>query len=98
MAGLWVRVGAPCHRLLAVPKGSFFLYGVRGVGKSTWARAAFPDAHVVDLLDESRHQSPLTNPGLFGLEVQGVPRGLVEASEGKSALVRGGCKGMRLDA
>jgi hypothetical protein len=36
-------------RILAPPKGSFFLYGVRGVGKSTWARETFPDAHIIGL-------------------------------------------------
>ena len=39
-------------RLTTPPGQSFFLFGVRGVGKSTWARAMFPDAAYVDLLDE----------------------------------------------
>jgi hypothetical protein len=29
-------------RLTSPPKGSFFLFGARGVGKSTWARERFP--------------------------------------------------------
>lgn len=62
------------RRLMAPPKGSFFLFGVRGVGKSTWTRAAFPDAHVVDLLDESRYQTLLANPGLLALELRTLPR------------------------
>ena len=57
-------------RILTPPKGSFFLYGVRGVGKSTWARETFPDAHIIDLLDESRHQALLANPALLGLELR----------------------------
>ena len=41
-------------RLLQPPStSSFFLFGPRGTGKSTWVRAAFPDAVVVDLLDEA---------------------------------------------
>ena len=56
------------QRLMAAPKGSFFLFGVRGIGKSTWTRAAFPDAHVIDLLDESRYQALTANPGLLALE------------------------------
>ena len=36
------------RRILTPPKGSFFLYGVRGVGKSTWARQTFAHAHIVD--------------------------------------------------
>src|SRR3990167_5798213 len=55
------------------PKGSFFLFGVRGVGKSTWARAQFPDAYLVDLLDESRYQTLLANPGLLALELRDLP-------------------------
>ncbi len=62
------------RRLLAVPRGSFFLFGVRGVGKSTWTRAAFPGAHVVDLLDESRYQQLLAAPGLLADELRAIPR------------------------
>jgi predicted AAA+ superfamily ATPase len=60
-------------RILTPPKGSFFLYGVRGVGKSTWAHKTFPDAHIVDLLDESRSQALLANPALLGLELRTLP-------------------------
>ncbi len=61
-------------RLLSAPRGSFFLFGVRGVGKTTWVRTALPDAHVVDLLDESRFQALAANPGLLALELEAVPR------------------------
>lgn len=60
-------------RVLTAPRGSFFLYGVRGVGKSTWARETFPDAHDIDLLDESRYQALLANPALLGLELRTLP-------------------------
>jgi len=60
-------------RLISPPKGSFFLFGVRGVGKSTWARDQFPEAYLVDLLDESRHLALLANPGLLGLELRDLP-------------------------
>src|SRR5947209_12861461 len=58
------------RRILTPPRGSFFLYGVRGVGKSTWALQTFPDAHIIDLLDESRYQSFAANPALLGLELR----------------------------
>ncbi len=61
------------RRILTPPRGSFFLYGVRGVGKSTWARQTFPDAHIIDLLDESRYQSFAANPALLGLELRTLP-------------------------
>ena len=61
-------------RLLRAPRGSFFLFGVRGVGKTTWIREALPDAYVVDLLDESRYQQLAANPGLLAAELRTVPR------------------------
>jgi len=61
-------------RLLRAPRGSFFLFGMRGVGKTTWIREALPDAYVVDLLDESRYQQLAANPGLLAAELRTVPR------------------------
>lgn len=67
-------VSTPHYRRLArPPKGSFFLLGIRGVGKSTWAREQFSDAYFVDLLDESRYQSLVANPSLLALEVRDLP-------------------------
>jgi len=60
-------------RLLTPPKGSFFLFGVRGAGKSSWVRATFPEAHVVDLLDEARYHDLLANPEHLALELRGLP-------------------------
>ncbi len=39
------------HRFLQDPKMSFFLFGPRGSGKSTWVRYQFPTALRIDLLD-----------------------------------------------
>ncbi|MFV9691573.1 MAG: hypothetical protein ACNY01_11495 [Desulfobacteria bacterium] len=39
-------------RIFKAPEQSFFPLGPRGSGKSTWLRATFPDAHVIDLLSE----------------------------------------------
>lgn len=38
-------------RKMPVPKGSFFLFGPRGTGKTTWLRQTFPNALWLDLLD-----------------------------------------------
>jgi len=62
------------RRTLTPPAGSFFLFGVRGVGKSTWARTAFPGAHVVDLLDEARCHALLAEPSLLGAELAALPK------------------------
>ena len=63
------------RRLLEAPAQSFFLFGMRGVGKSTWARAALPDAVYVDLLDERLHLDLLADPGLFHQSVADQPPG-----------------------
>ena len=60
-------------RLLDPPGQSFFLFGMRGVGKSTWARATFPDAVHVDLLDERLYQDLLADPSLFAQSVGHLP-------------------------
>ena len=62
-------------RILNAPEQSFFLLGPRGSGKSTWLRAMFPDAHVVDLLSEETYQRLLSNPGQFAGELRAIPSG-----------------------
>ena len=44
-----------------------------GSAKATWAREQFPDAHFVDLLDESRYQTLLANPALLAADMRGLP-------------------------
>jgi len=61
------------RRLLKAPEQSFFLFGMRGAGKSTWSRQAFPDAHRFDLLDEGLFQSYLRDARLFGRELLRIP-------------------------
>src|SRR5512139_97815 len=41
------------HRLLQRPDRSFFLFGPRGTGKSTWLEQVLPDAFRLDLLNAS---------------------------------------------
>ena len=62
-------------RILEVPGMSFFLFGPRGTGKTTWLRQVFPGAHRIDLLDEALYQSYLANIGLFAQELRAVPEG-----------------------
>ena len=40
-------------RLLKLPNRSFFLFGPRGVGKTTWLKEVLPTASFFDLLDSS---------------------------------------------
>ena len=52
-------------RLLVPPKSSFFLFGPRGCGKSTWIKETFRAARQISLLDESIYQTYLANPSQF---------------------------------
>jgi uncharacterized protein len=61
------------RRIVAPPRGSFFLFGVRGVGKTTWTTRALPSAHVIDLLDEAHYQQLLLDPTAFSRELAAVP-------------------------
>lgn len=60
-------------RLTRRPSRSFFLFGVRGVGKSTWARAALPEAVRFNLLDEALFHELIGDPGRFAEMVAEVP-------------------------
>ncbi len=53
------------QRITRLPSRSFFLFGVRGVGKSSWARITLPDALRLDLLDEVLFHDLLADPSLF---------------------------------
>ena len=63
------------ERLTQLPDRSFFLLGMRGIGKSTWARRALADALRLDLLDEALFTDLLGDPSLFGHLLSGVGRG-----------------------
>jgi predicted AAA+ superfamily ATPase len=48
-----MTISHPIQRLLPLPKRSFFLFGPRGTGKSTWLRPVLGKAVYLDLLDAS---------------------------------------------
>ncbi len=52
-------------RLARLPEQSFFLLGIRGVGKSTWVRETLPGALRIDLLDEALFTDLLADTALF---------------------------------
>lgn len=61
-------------RLLHAPKDSFFLFGPRGTGKSTWLRQAFSQALYIDLLDQEAFRSYLARPERLEEVVAGNPQ------------------------
>lgn len=62
------------RRFLPVPTQSFFLFGPRGTGKSTWLRHPFPDALVVDLLQPDIYREMSACPERLIELVQGSPQ------------------------
>jgi predicted AAA+ superfamily ATPase len=62
-------------RRLAPPKRSFLLLGPRGIGKTTWLRAALPAAHWVNLLLDRELLRLMREPEAFRREIGALPRG-----------------------
>ena len=62
-------------RLIPKPDQSFFLFGPRGTGKTTWVRHEFPQAYTIDLLSESLYLSYLADVSRFADELRALPNG-----------------------
>ncbi|MBF0253979.1 MAG: ATP-binding protein [Candidatus Omnitrophica bacterium] len=62
-------------RLFRPPSESFFLMGMRGVGKSTLIKGLFKKSKVVDLLNEGLYQLYLTKPEAFAEDLSSVGSG-----------------------
>lgn len=60
-------------RALRPPRASFFLFGPRGTGKSTWIRTHFERAYVVNLLPSDTMLRYERDPALFRAEVLARP-------------------------
>jgi predicted AAA+ superfamily ATPase len=61
------------RRDLPLPDRSFFLFGPRGTGKTTWLRSELPEARWYDLLVDRELVRLTRDPGLFGREVAALP-------------------------
>lgn len=60
-------------RLLPLPERTFFLFGPRGTGKTTWLQQALGNAHWIDLLLEREFVRFVRDPGRFAEEVEALP-------------------------
>ena len=56
-------------RILTLPNQSFFLFGPRGTGKSSWLKEMLPDACWYDLLLEKEYLKLLGNPDVLIQEI-----------------------------
>jgi predicted AAA+ superfamily ATPase len=61
-------------RRVKPPRGSSFLFGPRGTGKSTWLASVLPEAITYDLLDTSLALRLAREPGLLAKELAAVDR------------------------
>lgn len=50
------------ERFFTAPKDSFFLFGPRGTGKTTWLQKTYSDAYLVDLLDDRIFRNHVAHP------------------------------------
>ncbi|CAN5504038.1 ATP-binding protein [soil metagenome] len=60
------------NRVLTPSKGSFFLLGPRGTGKTLWTRQAYPDAIRIDLLDPETFRLYAAKPERLRERVEGA--------------------------
>jgi predicted AAA+ superfamily ATPase len=58
-------------RLIHCPETSFFLFGPRGTGKSTWLNMVMPNALLIDLLSQEEYHHYLTKPDRLETLVKG---------------------------
>ena len=63
------------NRQLSAPDDSFFLFGPRGVGKSTWLRQVLPTARFIDLLDSRVMLALSRDPAQLEAMIGSVPPG-----------------------
>jgi hypothetical protein len=74
------------RRFFRAPKDSFFPFGPRGTGKSTWLRQACPDAIYADLPDRESFRTYPAKPEHLGEVIAGNPKaGTVTVDEVRKA-------------
>ena len=59
-------------RMISAAKGSFFLFGPRGTGKSVWLKERFPEALTISLLDVTKRREMMANPRRLRSLVEGA--------------------------
>ena len=69
------------NRFLEAPEGSFFLFGPRGTGKTTWLRESFPKALFIDLLKPDVHRTLSARPERIAEMVEGSAHKIVVLDE-----------------
>ena len=73
MSILTAKLPTMFTRAYALPKGSFFLFGPRATGKTTWLRSVLPSALWIDLLRMQEVLALTRQPELFRSRVEALP-------------------------
>lgn len=60
-------------RLFKESEGSFFIFGPRGTGKSTWLKTKYPDSILIDLLEPDLYRSYSARPERLRAIIEGNP-------------------------
>lgn len=66
-------MGKYTKRFFKSPDSSFFIFGPRGTGKSTWLKNTFQDAYLIDLLDEKTFREYIAHPERIRQVVEANP-------------------------
>ena len=69
------------RRFIRPPEGSFFLFGPRGTGKTTWLRESFPKALFIELLKPDVHRTLSARPERLAEIAEGSPDEIVVLDE-----------------
>lgn len=77
MLGMYNRI----HKLPLENQTSFFLFGPRGVGKTTWLKSQVKDCLYIDFLDEELYLDLMTKPGRFATLIPPHYKGWVIVDE-----------------
>ncbi len=60
------------RRMISPAKGSFFLFGPRGTGKSVWLKQRFPNALIISLLNVTLRREMVANPQRLRALIEGT--------------------------
>jgi len=71
----------PVNRFFKKPKQSYFLFGPRGTGKSTWLKRQYPDALLVDLLAPEVFRTYSARPERLRERVKGADGKIIVIDE-----------------
>lgn len=88
---------APVLRFLRPPAGSFFLFGPRGTGKSTWLAKEFPGALRFDLLAPEVLRAYQARPERLRERIEAEPGVTSGALMGRAWMSPWTCSTMEVD-